>query len=934
MMRNLTPLFLLLFLISTGLSGQLRFEFDENTSPLGGNPGKLTLADGKVYFLANDGFHGAELWCHDPATDQTFMTLDITPGSSGTPITQLTVFNSALYFVIEHSGHQLWRVKAGETVPEQLTFADNLGGFEHLVVVGDHLMWLGTGNDSYRLWVMGSDEQLVTSVPAENRAHTVAVLDDQLYIFYLFGDGIYRYDISAEGIDTVAQNTADFPDVYRFYSTTAFDGKLFFATNSGSDSFGPLVYYDPVTDSLVNTQIELAPYNLFREPVVRVDDRLFLQTRTVKEYLPATNTAIDPPGMSETDQLQPVMQKMGGKLLLYGMNLEDTEEANISIYDPMAGSVTDVPELSASRYQRTYSDNTPFIFLGDSWYFRGGEAGQNLELYEFQPAEASVMKIKDIHGGTQSAIIRDVSHFTTEEVLVTTREKIYSYNPELRVSEDLTTEFAGLVWNGNSNAHSFPGYLVLTNVTYQDTLYQAIAYDSIQQVVIPILENTGWCSASNGDRRFPMTMFNGEIWLATCQPPTDRLSLYRHTPGEPGTTFVPIPEELTLVQSSNGKMTLTALDDRLLFIVDSLDFSLINDNDLMAYHPDQGFETIDRGDYRMEGFTFWHLDSITYLQAITPQRKRLTLIYQPTHGLRPLTYLGDSLNFRVYESVVAHDDQHYFLASLMDTIRLFSYDGVGTEVSLVADFPLLDLYYELQLHSGDLYFEGAEPEFGSELYRYVFETGDIERLADINRGSKNGMARSLASLGDRLFFVANDGFRGTELWSYQPDCFSIELTASASFIDEASGEVLVDIMGGQPPYSYLWQDGETTASRTEALPGFYEVTVTDALGCSSSQMVWVETDGLINSTEDAETGSIKVYPNPFHGRLQLDFSASSGSPTGFTIHSMNGQQLRSGLLSAGARAELDLTGLPSGLFVLVLTGRGGSPVLVQKIVKQ
>ena len=48
----------------------------------------------------------------------------------------------------------------------------------------------------------------------------------------------------------------------------------------------------------------------------------------------------------------------------------------------------------------------------------------------------------------------------------------------------------------------------------------------------------------------------------------------------------------------------------------------------------------------------------------------------------------------------------------------------------------------------------------------------------------------------------------------------------------SDGAVLVmDVLGGIPPYSYLWSNGSTSKSLENAPSGDYSLTVTDSLGC-------------------------------------------------------------------------------------------------------
>ena len=53
----------------------------------------------------------------------------------------------------------------------------------------------------------------------------------------------------------------------------------------------------------------------------------------------------------------------------------------------------------------------------------------------------------------------------------------------------------------------------------------------------------------------------------------------------------------------------------------------------------------------------------------------------------------------------------------------------------------------------------------------------------------------------------------------------------------SNGEVSTQVVGGVPPFSYLWSTGETTASISGVPEGTYSVTVTDNSGCSTSTSI-------------------------------------------------------------------------------------------------
>lgn len=87
---------------------------DFNAGPSNGNPYGYTKFGGALYFTANDGVHGSELW--RLSGGKTEMIDDINPGKWGSEIAYLKVFENHLYFRAHDGSHgeELWRTD-GET---------------------------------------------------------------------------------------------------------------------------------------------------------------------------------------------------------------------------------------------------------------------------------------------------------------------------------------------------------------------------------------------------------------------------------------------------------------------------------------------------------------------------------------------------------------------------------------------------------------------------------------------------------------------------------------------------------------------------------------------------------------------------------------------------------------------------------------------------
>jgi len=118
--------------------------------------------------------------------------------------------------------------------------------------------------------------------------------------------------------------------------------------------------------------------------------------------------------------------------------------------------------------------------------------------------------------------------------------------------------------------------------------------------------------------------------------------------------------------------------------------------------------------------------------------------------------------------------------------------------------------------------------------------------------------------------------------------------------------------GGTAPYSYIWNDGNTTSSRMGLPPANYTVTITDANGCQNNQ------NFTINEP--------LVLSNSFSKQDVLCFGQSTGI---INISPSGGTTPYTFLWSNGATTE-DISAIPSGNYTVTITDTNGC-TLVENI---
>jgi len=235
-----------------------------NTADIQSDYQFLTNFNNKMYFRANDGISGEELWVFDKANNSTLQVADISAGSSNSSPSYLTIYNERLYFgVTDYYGSgQLWshdsNTNATMNVSASAYFSAD-ATLEALTVYNDKLYFAGfVDRRDYgwdQLYAYDSATNSFSEVTALNSSSIgwppyLTVYDEKLY--FAADDDSSGYELWV--YNSITDTTLQVADINKGSSGssprsfTVYNNKLYFVANDGLSGY-ELWVYDNATDT-------------------------------------------------------------------------------------------------------------------------------------------------------------------------------------------------------------------------------------------------------------------------------------------------------------------------------------------------------------------------------------------------------------------------------------------------------------------------------------------------------------------------------------------------------------------------------------------------------------------------------------------------------------------------------------------------------------
>lgn len=257
-----------------------KIELVKNINPSGNaNISYLTEFNGKLYFSANDGVNGQELWVSDGTEEGTIMLKDINPSGSSNP-KQLAVCNGKLYFQASLDGGPLPHLWISDgTEDSTFDISNNCHSPQYFTAMNGKVYFSAIDNDyGTEFWASDGTKEGTKMVKniltvginegVSSEPSCFTVFNDTLY-FVAKSTPVYFQIFQSDGTEEGTIPFEKFPNLGQ--STTmdfiVSNGKMFFNAAENDSDIGFYLYvYDginPVEKLAVNGNDYSNPSSFF-----------------------------------------------------------------------------------------------------------------------------------------------------------------------------------------------------------------------------------------------------------------------------------------------------------------------------------------------------------------------------------------------------------------------------------------------------------------------------------------------------------------------------------------------------------------------------------------------------------------------------------------------------------------------------------------------
>lgn len=791
----------------------------------------ITLVNSKPFFLTTTPQYGNELWQSDGTESGTKLVKDITPGISGSTISNLVSCNNLLFFLVQNSNGkiELWRSDGTESGTFFIFTMNTIWSASSIQLVNmGNLVYFNLYDFTNGIQFWKSDgtvdgTTLIKSFADANNSNNMLRAGNFIYFFM---DAPNTRIIKSDGTTSGTQMIYSFEGLYSqlISNVKLFNGIMYFNAYTAAAGYEP--WKSDGTTAGTHMIVDLKPgtENSYVSSIFASGSNVYFcanhETLNNKFTLWVSNS-------SGTTKLKDFSKDDGGT------NTLEMFEFNGLIYFAIPGKINipgKVPGGELWRTNGTISGTvqfkndgaeggpngaTSFVKVGNKFVFFATSLAMGQEVWASDGTESGTAPIKDFNTSKNSENITWTLKY---------KNKIFfnSYSPE----------FSRNIYSTDG----IPGSNLLLKDTRSGIDFLGI-FELFYQPVAPVILGNSILFGADAT-----PTYGKELWKSDGLE-SNTILLKDIYVGQGHSD----PQNLTTVQTTTFFIATTANEGGELWKTDGTTegTQLVKDiypgtsncgcTNLFGFNNQLFFNANDG----VNGLQLWKSDGTS---AGTALFKKINTSGAP--NVKNMTAAGSKFYFSADDGV--HGEE------------LWVSDGTAAGTKLVKDINAGSASSSpayLTIYNGILYFSSAESTTGSELWRSDGTESGTYMVKDIYNGTVGSSPSYITITDNFIIFSANHPDYGLEVWKSN---------------GTAAGTKLVkDILpgtGGSDPKNYFFVNGNIYFAASDSF-----------LGINSE--LWVTNGTSINTFKVQEIGRAEYSSNPNYF-IALDnklyFAASDG----------------------------------------------------------
>jgi len=381
------------------------------------SPSLLTNVNGKLFFLASDGINGAELWTSDGTEAGTMLVKNLTAGATGSTLSNLVSFNNQLYFAAQTGagGTKLWR-SDGTDAGTVTVNASTMGNVSNFLKIGNTLflrasdttggeeLWSSDGSDAGTLRVKDIR-------PGASSSNPTQLVDVNGTLFFQATSGSTGVQLwKSDGTDGGTVQVRSFFDGTKDSNPTEFvtiGGITYFTADDGT-SGRELWKTDGTAAGTVRVKdIYVGVSTSDPKSLVEMNGILYFSAFGSGSGYELWRSDGTDAGTYRVKDIATGSSSSSPTLLtnvngtLYFQATDGTSGVELWRSDGTEAGTVRVKDINATGN----SDPRRFVFLNGAVYFTATDGTTGAELWKTDGTEAGTTRVRDINPGTSGSVI-------------------------------------------------------------------------------------------------------------------------------------------------------------------------------------------------------------------------------------------------------------------------------------------------------------------------------------------------------------------------------------------------------------------------------------------------------------------------------------------------------------------------------------------------